>query len=360
MKIKKIALTTKDNSKIWNNGLTQNALFLIQLLKKIGYDVVPVVESENFLETGKIGLFDIKILNKENIKNYDIIIEVSFSLTDELFEYAINNKIKIISINYGNVFAIAQENLILKPNESVALNREGGETWISPHFEYSKGFLEGMIKSEIKICPYIWSPEVFDNFCKKNNFNPFFNEKTNLKKIGIFESNINIIKTCIYPILGIEKLERKNKDIISSVMIFNAENLKENKKFKEIISNFDILNNKKLSAEARYPLPEIISRGYVGTIVSHHIYNDLNYLTLEAFHCNLPFIHNSKFCKDGGYYYDMFDAEMCALQIENAINNHNENLNNYKNKSAEILFKFSLENNENLNNYKYLIENISI
>ncbi len=357
--MKKIAVTTKDNSKLWNNGLTQNALFLIKLLKKIGYEVTPVVESNDFIGSGSIGSYDIKILNKENIKNYDIIIEVSFSLTDQLFDYAITNKIKIVSINYGNVFAIAQESLILRPDETVALNRDGGETWISPHFEYSKGFLEGMIKENVKVCPYIWSPEVFDDFCKKNNFNPFFNEKTNLKKLGIFESNINIIKTCIYPMIGIEKLERKNKDIISSVMIFNGLNLKENKKFKEITLNFDILTNKKLSVEARYALPEVISKGHVGTIVSHHIYNDLNYLTLETLYCNLPFVHNSIFCKDAGYYYEMFDAEKCSSQIEYAINNHLENLSNYKNSSKELLFKFSTENSENLNNYKYLIENLN-
>lgn len=359
-KQKKIAITLKDNSKLWNNGLTQNGYFLIKLLKKAGYEVTPVVEIREFIETEEIGNFKIKILNKENIKNYDIVLEVSFSLTNELFEYAVKNGIKIVSINYGNVLALAQESLILNPDQAQAINRPNSETWISPHFEYSSGFIESVSGKTPLICPYIWSPEVFDDFCNKNKFNPFYNENMNFKKIGVFESNINIIKTCIYPLISLEKLERKNINLISTAMIFNGLNLKENNKFKEILSNFDLLLNKKLTIEARYPMPEIISRGYVNSILSHHFYNDLNYLTLEGLYCNIPIIHNSVFCKEAGYYYETFDAEMCSEQIEKSINIHHEGIKTYKEKSKEVLYKFSLENDENIKNYKYLIENISI
>lgn len=360
MKKKKIAITTKDNSKLWNNGLTQNAYYLIKLLDEAGYEVFPVVESENFVDTKEIGQYKISLLTTENIKNYDVVLEVAFSLTDQLFEYAVKNKIKIVSINYGNVLALAQEGMVLNPDQANALNRSDSETWISPHFEYSSGFLESITGKSPKVCPYIWSSEVIDDFCKKNNFNPFYNKNTNLSKVGIFESNINIIKTCIYPMISLEKLERKNSNMISSALIFNAVTLKDNNKFKEVISNFDLVSNKKLSVEARYPMPEIISRGYVGTIVSHHFYNDLNYLTLESLYFGIPIVHNSIFCKDAGYFYDVFDANMCAEKIEEAITTHHENIELYKNKAKEVLFKFSLKNKENLNGYKYLIENISI
>ena len=213
MKPKKIAITTKDNSKIWNNGLTQNGYFLIKLLRKLGYNVTPVNEFKQYFETGIIGDDKIILLNKDNIKNYDIILEVCFSLTDVLYNYAIKNGVKVVSINYGNILALAQENLILDPNESQAMGRKNAETWISPHFEYSSGFLESTSEVKPKICPYIWSSEVFDDFCKKNKFNPFYNNEVNLKKLGIFESNINIIKTCIYPLISAEKLERKNKQL---------------------------------------------------------------------------------------------------------------------------------------------------
>ena len=46
----KIAVTCKDSSKIWSNGLTQNAYFLIGLLQKCGYEVDAVSQFE---EAGK-------------------------------------------------------------------------------------------------------------------------------------------------------------------------------------------------------------------------------------------------------------------------------------------------------------------
>lgn len=357
MKKKKIAITVKNNSKLWNNGLTQNAYYLIKLLQSAGYDVYPVNELPDNL--GELGNLKISLLNKENIKKYNIVIEVCFSLTDPLYDFAIKNKVKVVSINYGNLLMILQENIILKPDTSSAINRPGSDVWISPHFEFSKGFSESLSKSTVKICPYIWSPEIFNDFCKKQNFNPFFDDTTPLKKVGIFEPNINILKTCIYPLLGLEILERRDNNITSDIFVFNGTTLKTNKKFEEIIVNFDIFTNKKISVESRFALPEIISKKIIGSIVSHHIYNDLNYLTLEALYCNLPIIHNSSMCKEAGYFYDTFDATMCSNQIEGAILNHRDNIDNYSKSAKELLFKFSLQNKDNIKNYKYLVENIS-
>jgi hypothetical protein len=357
MKKLKIAITCKDSSRIWTNGLTQNAYFLIGLLNEAGYEAEAVSQFE---EAGKnLEEFEIKKLSTDTIKNYDIVIEVCYSVTDNLLDYALKNGIKLVTINYGNILMLMQEDLVLNPGNTPAVNRGGFDTWISPHFEFSKGFVETTSKGPVSICPYIWDPKIFNKFCKDGNIDPFYKNNKNINKIGIFESNINIIKTCIYPLLSLEKLEREDKNIIKEILIFNGTTIKENAKFKEITSNFDVVANKKLSVESRYPLPTMIGKGYVGSILSHQFYCDLNYLVLEGLYMGIPVIHNSEACKEAGYFYSTFDSADCVRAIKESIANHDHKIEEYKKSASEVLYKFSAKNEENIKNYKYLIENIS-
>jgi hypothetical protein len=355
-KSKKIAVTCKDSSKIWSNGLTQNAYFLIKLLKKAGYEVDAVSQ---YSEAGtNLEEFEIKRLGVDNYKKYNVILEVCYSVSDDLLELIQKSGVKIATINYGNILMLMQEDMILKPESYPAVNRGGVETWISPHFEFSKGFVEATSKANVKICPYIWSSEIFDKFCKTRNINPFYSEDTPINKVGILESNINIIKTCIYPLISLEKLERKNPNLIKEILIFNAENIKENEKFKEIMHNFNIYKNKKMSAEYRFPFPLLLSNKNIGSVISHQFYNDLNYLTLESLYTKTPIVHNSEFCKDAGYFYNKFNADECISQIENMVENHKSKTVEYHNSAKELLFKFSADNYKNIKEYKNLIENM--
>lgn len=352
----KIGITCKDSSRIFSNGLSQNAYFLIKLLCNIGYDAVAVSQLD---EAGKyLEDLEIKKLSADTIRDYDIIIEVCYSVTDGLFDLASKLGIKIVTINYGNILMLIQQDLIMKSNSMPSVNRQCAATWISPHFEFSKGFIEATAKNKVSICPYIWDPIILDKYCNKNNLNPHYSDNSNLNKVGIFEPNINIIKTCIYPIISLERLERENPAILGDILVFNTESLKDNPKFKEILHNFDIFKNKKISVESRYPLSVILSRKYIGTVLSHQFYCDLNYLTLECLYTSNPIVHNSEACKDGGYFYKTFDTEDCINKLKYAINHHHDNLKIYKKSSAEILYKFSINNNQNTKKYKDLIENI--
>lgn len=139
----------------------------------------------------------------------------------------------------------------------------------------------------------------------------FYKNNSNIRKVGIFESNINIIKTCIYPLVALEKLEREDKNVIKEILVFNAIHLKENPKFKEVTSNFDIFLNKKISAEGRYPLPNMIAKGYVGMILSHQFYCDLNYLTLEGFTLDIQLFIIVNFAK----MRDIFTKHLAQIAV---------------------------------------------
>lgn len=357
MKKFKIGVTCKDSSKVFSNGLTQNAYFLILLLRNAGYDVDPVSQFE---EAGKfLEELEIRLLSFDTVKNYDILLEVCYSVTDDLLDYSLKNGLKLVTINYGNILMLIQEDMILAPTRTPAINRGGFDVWISPHFEFSKGFVAATSKAKVEICPYIWNNKIFDKYCETNKMDPFYKNDKNLNKIGIFEPNINIIKTCVYPLIALEKLERADKTLIKEILVFNGFDMKDNPKFKEVVTNFDIYTNKKLSMESRFPLPSILGNELIGAILSHNFYCDLNYLTLEGLYSGVPVIHNSEFCKDAGYFYKTFDADDCIEKIKYAILNHDSDIENYKKSAKEVLYRFSVNNNENIKKYKYLIENIS-
>lgn len=353
----RVGITCRDESRVWNNGLHQNAYNLFVLYKKAGLDVTLI--SQN-IDSKKIFNEEIKNLNLESINNYDIILEVSESVSDDVYQKIIEKNKKIVSINYGNTLMILNEDIIVNKKNTICLSRQNVENWLSPHFYLGKGLTEVTSKREPKFCPYIWSPEFLLKFSERNNYNIFDAvKKLNVKKIGVLEPNINFIKTSIYPILGCEVLERKNSDKISEIMIFNSDKLKKSKRFLEIIKNFEIFKTKKISFEERYSLPFLINKEYFGTVISNHIYNDLNYLTLESLFLNIPIIHNSKFCKDGGYYYDNeFGSIEIANQIENVIDNYNYNNKEYKENGEKVLWNFSPENPDNINKYLGLLNSI--
>lgn len=357
MKFYKIGITIKDSSKIWSNGLTQNAYNLIILLKRLGHEVDAISESKD--EDNKfIEEFKIKKIEESNISFFDIIIEVCYSLSDYLYDKFTTNGGKVVSINYGNLLMLMQEDLILDSKNIPALNRYKSTTWISPHFEFSKGFIEVLTKSNVETCPYIWSNILFDKYCKSNNLNPFDKKDLSKINIGILEPNINIIKTAIYPIISAEILERSDKTILNSLMIFNSDILKTNKKFKEIIENFDLLKNKKLSVEGRIHIANLFAKKYINMIISHQFNCELNYLFLDALYCRSPIIHNSKTLSDYGFYYEEFDAKKCASLILEAKDEYGSNYNKYIDSSNECINKYSIDNSNNIRGYQKLIESL--
>jgi len=354
----KVGITCRDESRVWNNGLHQNSYNLFILYKKLGLDVSLV--SQN-IDSKKIFNDEIKQLTINTIDDYDVILEVSESVSDNIYKKIIDKNKKIVSINYGNILMILNEDIVMDKKTTASLSREGVENWLSPHFYFSKGLTKVVSKKEPKFCPYIWSPDFLIKSSQRSGIDIFDSaKKLDVRKIGILEPNINFIKTCIYPILGCETLERKDSDKILEILVFNSEKLKTSARFLEIIKNFDIYKNKKISFEERYSLPFLINKGYFGTIISNHIYNDLNYLTLESLFLNIPIIHNSYFCKEAGFYYeDPHSAGEISNLLELIIDNYCLDNKDYKENSEKVLWNFSPENPDNIKKYEELLNSIT-
>ena len=62
--------------------------------------------------------------------------------------------------------------------------------------------------------------------------------------------------------------------------------------------------------------------------------------------------------KDTGYYYDGFNAEIGKEKLKYALTEHDNNMEEYEEKSKKIIHKYSSDNMDNVRRYDELIEKL--
>ena len=112
---------------------------------------------------------------------------------------------KLVSIRYGNKLLVDIETILFAdaPKDCASTDTPGAghQMWISPHYEFQIDYLRTLSRTDVKVCPYIWGPEIFEARAKELKLSPYFNEKTTVGNIGVFEPNLNIVKTSLIPMV---------------------------------------------------------------------------------------------------------------------------------------------------------------
>jgi hypothetical protein len=352
----KIGITSQSDKNLFGNGLTQNIWFLFRILKNSGYDVSLVAEQEesigNYLITEQI-----KPLNAENLNNFDLIIECAYSLSTTLDEKIKDSGIVRVGIQYGNRLIIDLESIIFDKNYGISAKSRIDEIWCSPHFKFSMQPIETFNKTEVKICPYVWSPDVLIHKLIRDKLDPFFKQTTNINNLSFFEPNLNVLKTCLVPLAISEDLYLRRPELINKIYAFNTSKLKNNKSFIQRVTQLKIQKEAKIFYEKRFSFIEMLNDNNAGVVISHHWMNGLNYLQLEAMYFGTPIVHNSEFFKDHGYYYPEWDSKEGSRQLEIAIETHKDNFLQERGRDREKLWEFHPDNPKNIEGYVELIEN---
>ena len=120
------------------------------------------------------------------------------------------------------------------------------------------------------------------------------------------------------------------QDSISLLVDKASLELKENKEFVRFVNTgFDLQRDGKIFFEDRYPIAHFLS-SYTDVVLSHQWGNDLNYAYLDAMYYGYPLVHNAYYIQDAGYHYEFFDYEKGAQQLKKALSEHDDNLEEYK------------------------------
>ncbi len=355
---------------IWGSGITQNILFLYQLFSKSDFVeniyILDLIQdpSQNYLDR-KIGENTYKFINKEEAANkIDVIIEIGTQLWTELAHQIKQRGGKIVSMRCGNayideVMGVFQDRPPLIPINNVTYD----ELWVLPHYgKNSAPMLQTLYRCPTKVVNYIWEPEFIELAASRLNtdyhYNPASNnDKPIARKIAICEPNLNPTKTFHIPLLICEEAYRNYPDYIRHVYAMNTWRLNSNPSLLHFVNRLDIFKNKACSFESRLDIVSTMTQT-ANVLVSHHWQNGMNNLYFDILYGGYPLIHNSEFMKDYGYYYEDFNAQAGAKQLINAIENHDNNLDNYRKHHHQLFQDYSLHNPKNIQHYTDLLQGV--
>jgi hypothetical protein len=378
MKGLKIGLTLglqSTSESMWTNGIKLNTFILFNLLKN----------SEQEYDVCLLNTFDIDLENKpaylKDIPTYffdlkyeemDVIICIGSQIFEHHLKHfkSLPNK-KVVSYKCGNDYVISMEDVLFKasPENTHHYEKDYDEVWYIPQqHETNGGFYHTLYRTRALTVPFVWdSKYIFDSLVdiekgyQAGNFKKTYayDSTKKVKRVGVMEPNINIVKYCMIPAMIAEESYRGpiGKEKIEKLMITNSENVSKHKKFMSVIQTFDLFKDNKITAENRYQTAYILSQ-YIDVLICHQLLNPLNYIYLDAAYMGYPVLHNAPMCKDLGYYYNGSDTIDGAKQLDWILENHDNNLEEYAERNAKVLSRYSASNPYLIKTYDKLLENL--
>lgn len=360
--MKKIAITlpVKKLINFWSNGLGQNAITLYRMLVKQGYDIWILTDKE--FQTKKAPeLRNIKhkhfLKCSKKKEKFDLMIECGFSFQGGMEEHRKNIAKNSVSLKYGNELMWDLEtvtNLGCTRGMIGTSLEPMGQIWTSPHYNFAREYIRVKHKaSEVKIAPYVWSPSFLESAIQKSNKDPRYTPGEK-KRIGVFEPNVQTTKSSLIPSMICE--DAFNMGVpFDAAHIFCTEEIRKSSSVVNLFKNMNVYQAKKIFYESRYNTVFALAN-YVDIVLSHHTYNSLNYVTLEALYLDYPVVHNSEDFKDVGYFYKEFNIGEGAKALKDAVLTHDDNIEEYKKTAKQYIEKYSPENPKNIQGYIDLIE----
>lgn len=370
----KIGITLTMGNNLFSSGINQNAFYLASLFCKGGHSVELVVGAR--IENTKHQLSqildkneDIRLtdFNEAHLRKFDvmIILGVSLSRNRILKLKEINPKIKFVKYQCGNQFLIDMEASLFNSHPNVI--NEGKSTdddkdtrvdaiWQIPQMQSNEGWVSFKQKTDnITVVPFVWDPIFIENVNKEADYGLYTKDK-NLKKIGIMEPNLSVMKNWLIP-LAIT--ERVNKYLpIDKCNIYSLKKILKNERTKQLLYKTELKKEGKLSAEGRHLTPFVLN-GYSHLIVSWQWTNPLNYLYFDIAWLGYPIVHNAHLCKDIGYFYNDNNVYEATEQVIYAINNHADNSESYIKENREKIKRFTKHNPRVVEQYNMLLNDLT-
>lgn len=359
----------KEGDSIFSNGIKQNVLMLYKLLKQSKkFNEIYIINVGDGDDPSLLMMddVDVKVVRFDDVQNdLDFLIELGAQTGHKITGKVRENGGKVVAYKGGNDFWIDTERTLFqqKPG-AVFIGVKYDEIWTTPqHMNTNYHYFRLAYDAPVKEVPHIWDSFFIDKIIGQLKKPYDYQPGKKRWNFGVFEPNINMLKTCHYPMLILEDTYRhltRQEGIdpeeikLGDIYITNAVKLKEREIFTHFANTLDIVKTKKASFESRYKLPWFISE-YIDAVVSWQHENGLNYLWYDVLYGGYPLIHNSPFIKDAGYYYEGFNVEDGKNKMLEAFESHDDNLVEYKRAAKEVIWEHQAINPKNVEYHENLI-----
>ncbi len=368
--INNVALTIDFDKSMLANGMQQNIIFLADCINNIPDKkcfLLYVGSPPNYNLVDKNLCISYNEYFAKRIVSFDLIIYAGFNPGQK--RHSIDRErhkaTKFVCFLYGN--ELTDSIIYSLDNNFKKISREEvspiDQIWTSPHYKRNIPFLQTKFKNKnVKIAPFLWSSDFimkqFRDLKLKISFEEF-KSSIDINRVTIFEPNISFVKTSLVPVFIVEKFEQEFPETLKSCSLICGKELFKSSYFPSLISDLDIYKKRSnfIKCYKRFPLLYSL-RNLGGLIISNQILNELNYLYLESLFLSLPLVHNSKFFKDYGYFYNEFDINKAVKNVSYILQRHRLDINSYDEKNKELFIKYSPKAIHNLENYKTLIDKL--
>jgi len=351
MKPLNIAITLNVQSdptqSIWYNGGNQHCIFLYMLLKRSA-----AAKNVWLCHSGSIAPYpagmmldafraDLRPI-QEAIYETDLLVEMNLSLGPDFHVVLRERGGKSVSYRFGNDYVIAIEAVAFGCHDWLPnpYNTRFDEIWTNPqHMHTCATFFAKTTRAPVFEMPHLWSPYFIDLARRRDpDIDRLWGYRPGArpKAIGIFEPNLNVVKSTIIPMLIADEVFKSDPAALAQVYMTNTEKLKDNPVFKHLALGLDMIQAGRASADGRFPFVEFAAK-FTDIVVSHQWENGLNYLFYEALYGGYPLIHNSPFLGDAGYAYEGFDIDDGARALRLALTEHDANIKGYAKRAQGVL-----------------------
>ena len=336
---------------LWSSGIAQNTVYLALLFQRlpevelcalvscpagVGPEAHPLAEMYG-LQTMQL---------QDAVESLDIIIEMGLRADTEHTGPFRARGGKLVSYMAGNTMVMNFENMASAVRYGDYINEVGFDaTWITPqHWRMNHAYSAVTRTPNTVIAPHIWHPMCLTESAYRLKTNPFWRPPDDPGwRIGVFDPNVNVVKTFHFPLLVCEEAHRAQPGLINRVLLFSADHLMGNPHFEQFCAATDLGRANRVFAESRYLVGQMMG-SHIDAVVTHQWENDLNYLYWDVLYLGWPLIHNSVEFKDTGYYYPEFDPQTGGQVLREALGGHAANWDRDRPGVLESLWRFNIDN----------------
>ncbi len=346
-----IGLHAPDES-LWVNGIKQNALFLAKVLM-----ASPLKHSVRLLNTTDVAItaalpWDTNVFITQPIAQamdeLDVLIELGGQISFEQTAHLKAHGTKIVSYCCGFEYTHLIEHLTSGRTfwkNPPFINQDYDALWVIPQIaNNSLHYLQTLRRCPAHVVPFVWDPMFLEQRASVFAHNGVYQPRSGAKRLTVMEPNINVVKTCIYPIMIAEQAYRQAPDKIAFLHVCNSQNWAESSSdFQAVMHQLDIVREHKAFFVGRFDTAQFLAE-HTDIVIAHQWDNPLNYFYFDVCWQGYPLIHNAHLCADLGYYYSDNDVSIAVTQVLEAIQNHDTNAQAYRNHQRSLLSRYTSNN----------------
>lgn len=368
----------QENESLWINGIKLNALYLLKALKEIGYNAYLLNASEVQAPYENKVQWDIEefpIFNfVDQYKDTDLMIWLGATYSDadiKSFKASGKNK-KVVKYVCGNNYMNDLEGAMFGASgKSTGYNQYLDEVWYVPqqeemNREYYR-VLHNLPANKVRPVPFIWDPIFLDKSSEKYYTSAAIEREVPIPVYRPGKPNEEKLLACFEPNIGTQKWHLINLLIAEDYLnmggkfaklnVICGDKVIKNEYYQSVIKHTRMFNEDplKLNYQPRLRAIDALAQ-FTDVVLAHQLTNPLNYSYLDALYLQFPLVHNAPMIKDAGYYYVGNAIGSGARQLKLAIEKHDENINEYNERSEKVLTRYTVYNEGLLETYKQLIE----